>query len=67
LGPAQLARILAKRGDIVEDNPYTAVIIAAVRALIGSPFAPVFILLFILHVAACYSAPRKDDTVQFFD
>lgn len=51
----------------MEDNPYTAVIIAAFRALIESPYAPVFILLFVLHVAACCSAPRKEDQVQFFD
>lgn len=67
MGLAQLARILSKRGDTVDDNPYTAVILAAFRALIESPYAPVFILLFVLHVAACYSAPRKDDEVQFFD
>lgn len=51
----------------MDDNPYTAVIIAAFRALFESPYAPVFILLFVLHVAACHSARRKDDEVRFFD
>lgn len=51
----------------MEDNPYTAVIIAAVRALLESPYLPVFILLFVLHVAALHAEPRKDDQVRFFD
>lgn len=51
----------------MEDNPYTAVIIAAFQALIESPYAPVFLLLIVLQVAACYAEPRKDDEVQFFD
>ena len=51
----------------MDDNPYTAVIIAAVRALFESPYLPVFILLFVLHVAALRAEPRKDGQVQFFD
>jgi hypothetical protein len=56
-----------ERGDIMEDNPYTAVIMGAFRALFESPFAPLFILLFVLYVIACYSAARKDPEVMFFD
>jgi hypothetical protein len=51
----------------MQDNPYIATVVGALRYLVESGLWPFFVGFVVLVIAGCWLAPRDRHEVQFFD